>query len=106
MSINDKLVVKREDLEKLRAELKVLKVLIYNKDALRIINEMSEVIEDNLKFEEINIKDKIKDKMTKTESTDPEVSFKLYMLYRKLSDGKIDEAEAARDFEIYTMMIN
>ena len=49
MSINDKLVVKREDLEKLKADLKVLKVLSDNKDALRIINEMSEVIEDNLK---------------------------------------------------------
>lgn len=97
MSINDKLVVKRESLEKLRTDIKVLKVMIDNRDALRIINEMSEVIEDNLKFDEINIKDKIKDKMTKTESTDPELSFKLYMLYRKLSDGKIDDAEAARD---------
>ena len=106
MSINDKLVVKREDLEKLKADLKVLKVLSDNKDALRIINEMSEVIEDNLKFDEVNIKDKIKDKMTKTEVTNPELSFKLYMLYRKLSDGKIDDAEAARDFEIYTMMTN
>ncbi len=106
MSINDKLVVKRESLEKLRTDIKVLKVMIDNRDALRIINEMSEVIEDNLKFDEINIKDKIKDKMTKTESTDPELSFKLYMLYRKLSDGKIDDAEAARDFEIYTMMTN
>jgi len=106
MSINDKLVVKRESLEKLRTDIKVLKVMIDNRDALRIINEMSEVIEDNLKFDEINIKDKIKDKMAKTESTDPELSFKLYMLYRKLSDGKIDDAEAARDFEIYTMMTN
>jgi hypothetical protein len=106
MSINDKLVVKRESLEKLRVDIKVLKVMIDNRDALRIINEMSEVIEDNLKFDEVNIKDKIKDKMTKTESTDPELSFKLYMLYRKLSDGKIDDAEAARDFEIYTMMTN
>ncbi|QLY78752.1 hypothetical protein [Clostridium intestinale] len=106
MSINDKLVVKRESLEKLRTDIKVLKVMIDNRDALRIINEMSEVIEDNLKFDEVNIKDKIKDKMTKTESTDPELSFKLYMLYRKLSDGKIDDAEAARDFEIYTMMTN
>ena len=44
--------------------------------------------------------------MTKTEVTNPELSFKLYMLYRKLSDGKIDDAEAARDFEIYTMMTN
>ncbi|WP_315112762.1 hypothetical protein [Clostridium intestinale] len=106
MSINDKLVIKRESLEKLRTDIKVLKVMIDNRDALRIINEMSEVIEDNLKFDEVNIKDKIKDKMTKTESTDPELSFKLYMLYRKLSDGKIDDAEAARDFEIYTMMTN
>jgi hypothetical protein len=106
MSINDKLVIKREDLEKLRADIKVLKVLIDNRDALKIINEMSEVIEDNLKFDEVNIKLKIKDKMTKTESSDPELSFKLYMLYRKLSDGKIDDAEAARDFEIYTMMTN
>lgn len=106
MSINENLVVKRESLEKLRTNIKVLKVMIDNKDSLKIINEMSEVIEESLRFEEVNIKNKIKDKMTKTEITDPELSFKLYMLYRKLSEGKIDDAEAARDFEIYTMMTN
>lgn len=106
MSINDKLVVKRDNLEKIQTNMKVLKVMIEDKDALKILEEMSEIIEGELKIEEIPIKDKIKDKMTKTEDKDPELSFKLYMLYRKLSDGKIDEAEATRDFEIYTMMAN
>ena len=104
MGVNEKILVKKENLQKIQTNLKVLRVMTNDKDALKTIDEMIYIINEELKEKYVSIKEKIKDRMEKTKNTDPELNFNLYMLYRKLSDGKIDEEEALKAYEIYTLL--
>lgn len=63
----------------------------------KIILTLSKTIDrDN-----VSIDDLILDKMRQTKVKDPDLHLKLYMLHRKLQDGKISEEEARAVYKNY-----
>lgn len=101
---DDKILVNKENLEKMETKLVSLKLLVEDESLKKNISEILEIIDSEINGKTISIKQCIREKMDETKFSNPELNFKLYMLYRKLSDGKIDEEEALKAYEIYINM--
>lgn len=101
MDSSDKIVVKKESLEKLKVKLKMLKVSVEDKNAKALVVEALEFLDNEIMIKDISLEEMIREKMIETKVSNPDQHFKFYMLYRKLQDNKITQEEALRDFEIY-----
>lgn len=101
MDSSEKIVVKKESLDKLKVKLKMLKVSVEDKSAKSLVVEILYFLDNEIVVNEISVEKMIKDKMIETKLSNPDQHFKLYMLYRKLIDNKITEEEALRDYNIY-----
>lgn len=104
MSINDKIMVNKDSLEKIQTKLRGLKVTVQDKEIRLLVSEILELLNGELNPIDISLEDMIYNKMKETKSTNPDLHFKIYMLYRKLSDGKIDEDEALKAYKAYINM--
>lgn len=102
MYINEKVIVNKESLDKMQTKLRGLKVIVKDKQIQSLVSEILELIDDELNAKDISVEEIIKDKMKETKFSNPELHFELYKLYRKLTDGKIDEAEALKAYHLYT----
>lgn len=103
MNMSEKVVVNKEALDKIKIKLKGLKVSVEDKNAKSIIDEILKIFDDEIFNENISLEKIIKDKMAETKVSNPDQNFKLYMLYRRLTDNKITQEEALRDFKNITM---
>lgn len=101
MNVSEKILVNRESIEEIQTKLKGLKLRSNSKEIQSTINEIIEILNNELNIKNISIEDMIKNKMIETKISNPELHFKLYMLYRKLCDGKINEEDALKYYEIY-----
>lgn len=101
MDLSEKILVKKDSLEKMKVKLRGLKLSVDDKSAQSVIGDILEILDNELKFGHISVENMIKDKMTETKSSNPDLHFKLYMLYRKLVDNKITEEEALKGYKIY-----
>lgn len=101
METDEKILIKKGDLEKIKTKLKGLKVLVRDKESINTVNEIMELLDNEMKDKDISIKEMIHNKMRETEYSNPELNFKLYILYRKLSDNKISEEEALKVYKMY-----
>lgn len=102
--MNEKILVNKDSLEKMQTKLRGLKVMLEDKEMLSTIIEILDLVQNELKIKDISVEDMIKDKMNETKFSNPELNFKLYMLYRKLEQGKIDTDEALKAYELYVKM--
>lgn len=103
MNMSEKVVVNKEGLDKIKIKLKGLKVSVEDKNAKSIIDEILKIFDDEIFNENISLEKIIKDKMAETKVSNPDQNFKLYMLYRRLTDNKITQEEALRDFKNITI---
>ncbi|MDT8716662.1 hypothetical protein IAI10_08330 [Clostridium sp. 19966] len=97
----EKVLIKKESLNEINLKLEQLKLLTQNKDAFILIDEVMEIINKQIKLQNISLEEMIKYKMNETRHSNPELHFKLYKLYRKLVDNKITEEEALDAYKIY-----
>lgn len=104
MDMSEKLLVRKDSLERMKVKLRGLKVSVEDKSAQTVICDILEILDSELKVKDISLEEMIYNKMKETKSINPDLHFKLYMLYRKLSDGKIDEDEALKAYKVYINM--
>lgn len=101
MNKSEKIFIKKDNLEKIHIKLKGLKIIIEDKKKQSIIDDIIKLLDDDIKDNEVSVEETIKNKMNETKSSNPEMHFKLYKLYRKLSGEKITEEEATTSYDLY-----
>lgn len=99
-SVNVKKKTVKRVLDQLNNILLISKDEAVNDKINEVILTINEEVEAKLK-EEIVIEDLIYKKMKEIKTRDEGLHFKLYMLYRKLQDGKISEEDAKRTYKSY-----
>lgn len=99
MNMSEKVVVNKDALDKIKIKLKGLKVSVEDKNAKSIIDEILKIYDDEIFNDNISLEKIIKDKMAETKVSNPDQNFKLYMLHRRLTDNKITQEEALRDYK-------
>ena len=99
---NEKVLISRECIEKIRTELKIIKVNTNNRNFKKAVSKLLDMLESELNYDNISLKEKIFSKMKETKNSDPSMNANLYKLYRNLVNGRITEEEA---LELYNMYI-
>ncbi len=100
MEKDEKLVmIEDKKLKELRLGLNELKLSVGDEILRKKVEKLIKLIEGEKVQEDENVADIIYKKMKDTD--DSELNVKLYMLYRKLEEGKVDEAEALRQYNIF-----
>lgn len=102
MNDNTKNVLLSSDvIKKIKFDLKEIKLLSNEKEVKNKVEELIQFFDMNTDEDNngISLEEKIRRKMKSTPDND--LNVKLYMLYRKLQNGKISESEALRLFELY-----
>lgn len=91
-----------QDLKSIISELYSIQTICYDKLIKDKIEKVLYEIRSCANFGlEISIADVILDKMKQIRYSDEDTYFRLYMLYRKLEDGKITESDAKIAYKMY-----
>lgn len=101
METNEKILVERTYLEKIKTKLEGLKVTVNSDSAEGVIYDILNLLDDELKVKQISVKSKIYSTMEQTKFSNPDLNFKLYILHRKLQENKISDEEALRLYKCY-----
>lgn len=97
----EKILVNKETLTKIQSRATAIKLIAKDKQIIKEAQDILEMIDKELDQNSLSLIEKINKKMKETKLSDPELNANLYILYRKLSDGKISEQDAAELFERY-----
>lgn len=100
----NKILISKDCIDKLILGLKSIKVSTTNKTLVKDIERLLKLLNDELREDSIPLKDKILDKMKETKGIDPELNANLYILYRNLDNGYINEEQAQELFGAYVKM--
>jgi len=93
------IMIEESKIKEIRLGLNELKLSVGDEQLRKKVEKLINLLEGKKEEEEESIADMIYKKMKDTE--DPELNVKLYMLYRKLEEGKVDENEALRQYNIF-----
>ncbi|KAJ51170.1 hypothetical protein BD780_002376 [Clostridium tetanomorphum] len=99
--MEEKLLIHKETLVRIQSRAMAIKFLSKDKQLTKEVEEILELIDKEIKANSMSLIEKIEHKMKETKLTNPEMNANLYILYRKLSDGKISETDASALFELY-----
>lgn len=97
----EKILVNKETLTKIQSRATGIKLISKDKQVIKEAQDILEMIDKELQDNSLSLIEKINKKMKETKLSDPELNANLYILYRKLSDGKISEQDASELFERY-----
>ncbi|MCM1990625.1 hypothetical protein [Oceanirhabdus seepicola] len=92
-------MIEEMKLKEIRLALNELKLSVGDPQLRKKVEKLINLLEGEKVEENENIADIIYKKMKNTD--DSELNVKLYMLYRKLEEGKVDDAEALRQYNLY-----
>ena len=92
-------MIEEMKLKEIRLALNELKLSVGDPQLRKKVEKLINLLEGEKEEENENIADMIYKKMKNTD--DSELNVKLYMLYRKLEEGKVDDAEALRQYNLY-----
>lgn len=96
----EKILISTEIFEKIKLVLNDIKLLSSEENIKKKAEKLLKILNgESKKNRTISLEEEIYKKMKQT--PDNELNVKLYMLYRKLQNGKISENEALRVFEMY-----
>jgi hypothetical protein len=96
------IVLSKDDIDKVKNKLNIIKLITEDPYAKEKLEEVLAIIDkEKTNDESISIEELIHNKMKETKSTNPELSADLYVIYRRLQEEKIDQAEAMRLYKIY-----
>lgn len=98
----EKILVSKECINKIKTELKVIKVNTRDKNLKRELTGLLDMLENELNYDGVSLKEKIMDKMKETKNSDPNMNANLYILYRNLVNGRISDEQA---LELYNMYV-
>ena len=97
-----KVVMEKASITKIVSELKNIQTLTSDRLLQQKIDLLIKYMENILKNkDDIPFEDIIYNKMKEVRLENPELNSKLYILYRKLSDGKITEEDARILYDVY-----
>lgn len=103
MYYDEYIMLSKDDMEKIKTKLNILKLLNEDLYAKEKVNEILTILDKEENIEKsMTIDEVITAKMMETKKTNPELNANLYILYRKLQDKRIDPIEAMRLYEVYT----
>jgi hypothetical protein len=99
---DDKIItINLQDIQKIISELYIIQSICDDKLIKDKVEKVLSLINSSTNIGlEVSIADVIFDKMKEIRYIDEDAYFKLYMIYRKLEDGKISESEAKAIFKI------
>ncbi|KYH35026.1 hypothetical protein CLTEP_10190 [Clostridium tepidiprofundi DSM 19306] len=101
MNNGEKVLMDSNLLKKIKSGLQQIRIRVADEELKGEVDKILQLLDNNdndeIKFE--SLEDTIHNKMKTTK--DKDLNVKLYMLYRKLQDGKISESEALKLYEIY-----
>jgi len=92
-------MIEESKIKEIRLSLNELKLSVGDERLRQKVEKIINLLEGKKEEEVENIADIIYKKMKNTD--DSELNVKLYMLYRKLEEGKVDETEALRQYNIF-----
>lgn len=99
---SDGVMIEEETMIKMLSELKDIKTLSSERLLQQKIDLLINYIENIVKYKNDEpFEDTIYRKMKEVRLDNPELNSKLYILYRKLSDGKITEEDARILYDVY-----
>lgn len=101
MNNEEKILINRESIDKIRSGLNTIKVTTKDKDIRKEAEELISLIEAETNSNEQTLEDKILKKMKETKTSDPDMNANLYILHRKLINRQITELQALQMFEMY-----
>lgn len=100
MKSNNKVSIEIETIERIIKELNEISNLCYEPHLKIKIEGLQSFVSNTLNLgSKLSADDVIYKKMVQVKSTNPELHFKLYMLYRNLMSGRISEVDAMSSFE-------
>lgn len=100
----DKVSLNAETLKRIKSGLTNIKLLSNDKYVKKEAEDLLNLIESECNFGEVSISDMLYEKMKETKRTNPDLSADLYIMYRKLADGKVTEREAIDFFQLAVQM--
>ena len=96
------IVIKEEKVIKILEDLNDVLIRCEDESIKEKINSSILELEKSLNRESrMEISELISERMKEFKTKDPDLHFKLYMLYRKLEDRKISEEDAAQAYKSY-----
>lgn len=101
MSSDEKILLSKEFVDKLRISLNTIKLTAKDKSIAKEAEELSKLLEEELNAEELTVEEKILQKMKETKNVDPDANANLYILHRKLVNKQITELQALQMLEMY-----
>lgn len=104
MANSDKINLNLDTMKKIKSGLTNIKLLSNDKYVKKEAEELIKIIDSELTLGEMSLEEMIHERMKEVKNSDPTLSADLYILYRKLVDGKISEREALELFESCVQM--
>ncbi|WP_243149494.1 hypothetical protein [Clostridium niameyense] len=95
----------KKTMEKILFDLKEIRIICSDKKIKERIQSIIEFAQSKIYSQmEPSLKELIYNKMKETKKNNPDLSSKLYILYRNLIDEKISEEDAKKIYESYIVM--
>lgn len=101
MDNNEKILINKEVLEKIKLRLEGVRLMSSEKDVKKDLESIIKIISDEIDSEKVSFRELLDEKIRDTKYSNSELNFKLYMLRRKLEDGKISDEEALKAYDLY-----
>lgn len=101
MSNEEKLLISKECIDKVKSGLNTIKVVTKDKNIKKEAEDLLSLLEAETAVNELSLEERILKKMKETKSVDPDMNANLYILHRKLVNKQITELQALQMFEMY-----
>lgn len=101
MSNEDKILIDKKCIEKIKISLNTIRLMTKEKNVKRETEKLLELLNDEVKISSLSIEERILKKMKETKGSDPDMNANLYILHRKLVNGQISERQALELFDMY-----
>lgn len=101
MSSNEKILINKECIDKIKAGMHTIRLTTKEKNIKKEAEALIKLLEDEINLDNLSLEERILKKMKETKSVDPEMNANLYILHRKLVNGQIGEQQALELFEMY-----
>lgn len=98
---NKSVTINKEIIEEILLDLNNVLLTCDNLGHREKIQKIITTLEESTSRDKVSIDDLIVNKMNETRGNDDDLHFKLYMLHRKLQDGKISEEQAKAVYKNY-----
>ncbi|WML35452.1 hypothetical protein [Clostridium sp. OS1-26] len=101
MSSEEKILISKECIDKIKSGLNTIKVVTKDKNIKKETEDLLKLLEAETAVNGLSLEERILKKMKEAKSIDPDMNANLYILHRKLVNNQITEQQALQMFEMY-----